>query len=42
MYARENNFRFVWFIRGKIMLREKEGDVKVRVIKSEADLLGHN
>ena len=36
-YARANNIRYVWFFRGKIWMRVKEGD-KAIIVKSEKDL----
>ena len=34
-HARENNIKFVWFLRGKIMVRIKEGDKRIYVCSKE-------
>ena len=37
-FARENNIKYVWFRRGKIMMRRNEDEKEVKVIRSEEDL----
>jgi hypothetical protein len=38
-FAKENEYKYVWFKQGKIMMRKHEKDNLVRVIKCEADLV---
>lgn len=41
-FAKENGYKFVWFLRGKVMMKKNEGDKDVFVIKSEADFPTHS